>query len=104
MACNNLPTARVTQIEAHITQLGTLVDEAYAAASAAMAAGGIESFKFDSGDASQWAKYHSPEALLKSIDTLFKQIDYWNGKLNCTSNVYMALRRKQQYLYGVLSS
>lgn len=102
MACNNLSAARVTEIESRITQLGIFITEAYAAVSAAMASGGIESFKFDSGDASQWAKYHTPEQLLKNVDILFKQIDYWNGKLNCTSNVYMNLRRKQQYLYGVL--
>ena len=104
MACNNLSAARVTELESRVAQLETFITEAYAAVSASFASGGIESFKFDSGDASQWAKYHSPEQLLKSIDTLFKQIDYWNGKLNCTSNVYMNLRRKQQYLTGVLSS
>ena len=104
MACNNLSAARVTEIESRIAQLETFITEAYDAVSASFASGGIESFKFDSGDASQWAKYHTPSELLKTVDILWKQIDYWNGKLNCTSNVYMNLRRKQQYLYGVLSS
>ena len=104
MACTNLSTARVTEIEARVAQLETFITEAYAAVSASFASGGIESFKFDSGDASQWAKYESPADLLKTVDNLWKHIDYWNGKLNCTSNVYMALRRKQQFLIGVLSS
>ena len=102
--CNNLSTTRQAEIESRVAQLEIQITAAYAALTGSFAAGGIKSFKFDSGDASQWAQYDTPESLMKAMDNLWRMIDYWNGKLNCTSNIYMALRRKEAVLYGVLNS
>lgn len=100
MANNNLTTERQTEIETRVTALETSLALAYAAFDEALASGGIESFKFDSGDASQWAKYHTPQNLLKTIDQLEARIDYWNRKLNNKANTILALRRKLGTSYG----
>jgi len=54
---------------------------------------GIESMKFDSGEANTWAKYSTPEQLQKLISYLESQIDWYRGKLNQTGIVRMRLAR-----------
>lgn len=100
---SNLQTARQAEIEGRIAQLELEITAAYSAITESLSNGGIESFKFDSNEASQWAKYHNPKGLLRAQEILWQTIDYWSRKLNCTSNIYVALRRKQAYLYGVFS-
>jgi hypothetical protein len=100
MACNNLSSTRETQIQAKITQLESTLEKAYAAYDGALDAGGVESFKFDSGEASQWAKYANHEQLRKNIEWLESRIDSLTRKLNGRSNVILGLRRKYNTYYG----
>jgi len=87
--------ARRTEIESRVTELEKLIAANYASMEQGLETGGVESFKFDSGDASQWARFRTAEDMLKSMDILWKQVDFWNRKLNGTSNTYIMLRRKQ---------
>ena len=98
--CNNLSTERETEIEAQIAKLEISLALAYTAFDAALSTGGVESFKFDSGDASQWAKYHTPENLLKTIEILEARIEFLNRKLRNETNIIITLRRKYGTHYG----
>lgn len=60
-----------------------------------MGSEGMESFKFDSGEAMSWAKYTNPsDFLLKVIQPLEAWVDHYRNKYNCTGIVRMNLRRR----------
>lgn len=62
---------------------------------AIMAGEGIESGKFDSGEAMSWWKSVDPGDFLKKvIRPLESQIDHYRNKLNGTGIVRLNLRRK----------
>lgn len=53
---------------------------------------GMESLKFDSGEASTWAKYTDANKFQKVIASIEAQIDYYRNKLNNTGVVQMNFR------------
>ena len=57
---------------------------------------GTESFKFDSGEASSWAKYTKPDDFLKVLRSIEAQIDHYRNRLNQTGIVRLNLRRKRR--------
>ena len=60
-----------------------------------LAGDGIESGKFDSGEAMSWWKYTKPDDfLLKVIRPIEAQIDHYRNKLNGTGIVRLNLRRR----------
>ncbi len=92
MAC--LTASRRTEIQAKITALETRLALAESAMDGMLSTEGVESFKFDSGEAMSWAKYYTPEKLQDLIDSIEARIEWWTGKLNGTGIVRMTLRRK----------
>ena len=59
---------------------------------------GLESFKFDSGEAMSWARYSDPgDFLQKVINPIEAKIDHYRNKLNGTGIVKLNLRRKGGY-------
>jgi hypothetical protein len=49
---------------------------------------GAVSFKFDSGEASSWAKYTEADVFQnKVVDSIERRIDYYRNKVNCTGVV-----------------
>jgi tetrahydromethanopterin S-methyltransferase subunit B len=100
LACNNLSSTRVAELEAQLTKLESSLEKAYTAYDSALETGGVKSFKFDSGEASQWAQYHSLSDISDQIDRIEARIDYINRKLNGRANVILALRRKYNTYYG----
>ena len=55
---------------------------------------GAESFKFDSGEASSWAKYADASTFQnKVIGAIESWIDYYRNKVNATGVVRMNLSR-----------
>ena len=102
MSYNNLSPGRIEEINTRITQLETSLSLAYTAFDEALTTGGVESFKFDSGEGSQWAKYHSYNSLYSIIERIESQIEFLNRKLNNRSNVILALRRKYGTSYGTI--
>lgn len=58
-----------------------------------LSAEGVESFKFDSGEANAWAKYYTPEKLQELIDQTEARISWYQNKLNRKGIVSMNLRR-----------
>lgn len=55
---------------------------------------GLESFKFDSGEAMSWAKYTDADKFLKVIGNIETQIGHYRNKLNGTGIVRLNLRRR----------
>lgn len=100
MSYNNLSSERVTEIEARITQLESQLTSAYVSLGGSLNAEGVQSFRLDTGEGSQSAQYRSPEYIQKTISWLWSQIDFWNRKLNGTSNRTFTLRRKINDIYG----
>lgn len=100
MPCNNLSTTRQAALEDRLTQLESSLSKAYAAYDAALDTEGVSAFKFDSGEASQSANYHSLQSIEQSISFLESRIDYTARKLNGRANVILALRRKYSTLYS----
>ena len=92
MAC--LTTTRRTQIEARIAEYEArkaLADTYYAQI---LAGEGIESGKFDSGEAMSWWKYTDPsQFLIKVIAPIDQYLDYLRNQLNGTGIVRLTQSR-----------
>jgi hypothetical protein len=92
MSC--LSSTRKAEIEARITKLEARLTLAENALDGLLSAEGIESFKFDSGEAMSWAKYYKAEELRKLISNIEANLDYYRNKLNGTGIVRLNLRRR----------
>ncbi len=92
MAC--LTSKRKTQIEARITEWEARKALAETYYASLMAGEGIESGKFDSGEAMSWWKYtDASEFLLKVIAPIDQYLDYYRNQLNHTGVVRLNLSR-----------
>lgn len=92
MACLN--STRKTQIQARITEWEArkVLAEAYYVH--IMSGEGIESGKFDSGEAMSWWKYTDPTLFLSEVITPMDQwLDYYRNQLNRTGVVRLNLYR-----------
>jgi hypothetical protein len=54
---------------------------------------GLQSGKFDSGEANTWWQYTDPDKFQKVISRIEAQIDHYRNKLNNTGVVKLNLRR-----------
>lgn len=89
-----LYTERLAKYEARLILADTYYE-------ALMSSEGMESLKFDSGEAMSWAKYTDPSVFLqKVIYPLEAWIDHYRNKLNGTGIVKLNLRRKRRGYYG----
>jgi len=91
MGC--LSNTRQAEIAAEITTLTTRLTALNTAYTDAIA-GGVESYKLDSGEASSSVKYRSLESLQKAIDFTSSRIKHLKAKLRGTGIVNLNLRRK----------
>lgn len=94
MASPCLTSTRKAQIETRIAEYEArkaLADTYYAQI---LAGEGIESGKFDSGEAMSWWKYTDPsQFLIKVISPIDQYLDYLRNQLNGTGIVRLNLSR-----------
>lgn len=89
-----LTSTRQTQIQARITEWEARKALADTYFEFLMGSEGMESFKFDSGEAMSWAKYtDASEFLLKVIAPIDQYLDYYRNQLNGTGVVRLNLYR-----------
>lgn len=92
MACLN--STRRTQIQARITEWEARKALADTYFEFLMGSEGMESFKFDSGEAMSWAKYtDASQFLLKVISPIDQYLDYYRNQLNRNGIVRLSLKR-----------
>lgn len=85
---------RKADLEQKIQKLTSRLETAENVLDKLLSYDGIESMKFDSGEASTWAKYSTPSELQNLISYLESQIDHYRNKLNNTGIVRMNLKRR----------
>jgi hypothetical protein len=94
-----LTSARRTQIQDRITRIEARIALYDNALEGLLSADGVESFKFDSGEAMSWAKYYTPDKIFDLIIADEKRLDWYQRKLNGTGITSLNLRRKGYNLY-----
>lgn len=94
MAC--LTTVRKAEIQARLDKYTARLALAETYFDFLMDSEGMESFKFDSGEAMSWAKYTKiDEFLLKVVYPLEAFIDHYTNKLNGKGIVRLNLSRRR---------
>lgn len=91
MSC--LSSTRKAEKEAEVTTLTTRLDKLNTALNAALDSG-LESYKFDSGEGSQQAKYMKTSELMEAINFTQSRINRLNAELRGTGVISAALRRR----------
>jgi hypothetical protein len=87
MYMSYIPTSLITIYQARLDAWEALLVEALAYYEFLLGTEGTSSFKFDSGEASSWARYTEPEKFQKVITSIESQIDYYRNKVNGTGIV-----------------
>lgn len=85
MSC--IPISLTTIYQARLTYWEGLLTDALTYYEFLLGTEGTSSFKFDSGEASSWARYTEPEKFQKVITSIEGQIDYYRNKINGTGIV-----------------
>ena len=92
MVC--ISTTELARINARITTYETLLTAADAAVLAAQT--DVESYRFDSGEATQQTKRRKLKDLLNNVESIEAILRRLNQRLNGTGVINLNLRRKQR--------
>ena len=94
-----LSATRITQIEARITSLQAIADANEAAYLEAVSVG-VEDYRVDTGEGSSRTKRRKLTEFDDIMESLWRQIDYWNNKLGRKGITNLNLRRKPAFVRG----